>query len=161
MFGIDLGLRTGSVMLVVKGKAVDWRVIKDKGDLQGHERAIELAKRYAYWVGKLSSDHPGVSDNVAIEEPLFSWGRKNPKAFATSVGLYVRVHDALTHAGYKIREINAKTVKLTAGSGTFDKTQMVQAYVDRNGCAPGSTNKKGQETLADSFFIALAGLKSR
>lgn len=158
MFSIDLGLRLGSVMLVVKGKPVDWLVIKDDGEHKGHERARILAKRYLDTVVKLASKHES-TNNVSIEEPLFSWGRKNPKAFATSLGLFVRVVDLLEKEGFRVKEINAKSAKMAAGSGDFKKDEMVRAYTMKIGCAPGSKTNKGQETLADAYFIAMAGLK--
>ena len=157
MFGIDPGFSCGSVMLVVKRKPVDWLVIKDDKEREGHERARFLARRYVDIIGRFSGKHEP-SNNVAIEQPLFSWGRKNPKAFAASLGLYYRIIDLLHKEGYKVIEVNASTVKLTAGHGKMDKEGMVKAYIQKTGIAPGSTNRKGQETLADAYFIALSGL---
>ena len=159
MFGIDLGLNVGSVTLVIKKKPVNYLVIKDDYDGKDfHDRADRLARRFADVTDKLAEE-PGATRNVSIEQPLFSWGRKNPKGFAHSVELYTLVCHLLRKRGYRIFDVNAKSVKLTAGRGDLDKEGMIKAFVKRVGCLPGSKTKYGQETLADSYFIAMTGLQ--
>lgn len=162
MIGVDLGLNVGSVIRIDKeGKVVDSLVLKmtdEKLIEQEHERLSKIALRFADVITEMRKKAKNPKkQKVAIEEPVYSWGRKNPKGFAKNVALMSIVCYILDMRKIKFLRINNKTAKMIAGGGSKDKSEMIKAYKKRTGNLPGHSTKYGQETLADSYFIALAG----
>lgn len=162
MIGVDIGLNVGSI-IQVRTRADRTVVVRNNLVIRGNrvegerdfDRIKRLAIRYVKEIKRMAK--PG--ETVAIEEPLFSWGRKNPKGFAKSIMLFTLIQLGLT--GYPIEEVNAKTAKKMAGHGSNDKKAMIKAYKSRTGNLPGHSAKYGQETLADAFFIAISGMEAR
>ena len=165
MIGVDLGLNVGSITRIDKdGRVRDSLVLKfeKKGQEDDHARCEVTAIRFANQIAAMAQ-RAGVKQIVVIEEPIFSWGRKNPKGFAKNVALITLVQSRLAvYRGQvkRIKTINNKTAKRLAGGGGKDKTEMIAAFKKKTGNFPGHSTKYGQETLADSYFIALAGYES-
>jgi len=160
MIGVDLGLNVGSITRIDKeGRVKDSLVFKftDEKEIKDEQkRLFKIAWRFA----KEILSHP--DQWVALEEPVFSWGRKNPKGFSKNVAVLWLVHYMLWNHGHKgkILWINNKTAKRLAGGGGKDKAAMIAAFKKKTGNFPGHSTKYGQETLADSYFIALAGYET-
>lgn len=160
MIGVDLGLNVGSITRIDKeGRVKDSLVLKftKEKEIQNMMlRADATAERFAKEIQMMTAKAIG-KQRVAIEEPVFSWGRKNPKGFAKNIALLIMLEYHLFSAGIKFIQINNKTAKKLAGGGGKDKAAMIAAFKKRTGNLPGHSTKYGQETLADSYFIALAG----
>jgi hypothetical protein len=158
MIGVDIGLNVASICVVRKGKvefSLVFKFSKEK-ELPQAQRAIKCASRIVHQILSYTNGDPCT---VAVEEPIYSWGRRNPKAFAKSVELFTLINRGLLVKGYKVITVNNKTAKLMAGSGSKDKDEMIQAYKRATGLYPGHSTQYGKETIADSYFIALAGLQ--
>lgn len=160
MIGVDLGLNVGSVIRVKKGIVKYNYVLKFS-----HEKEIKNTTQRIHAVTMRFLEHilaartkGGAKDWVAIEEPIFSWGRKNPVGFAKNVKLIFHLEYHLWKRKIPYYLVNNKTAKLAAGSGTKDKDAMIEAYRRKTGVYPGHSTQYGKETLADAYFIALAGL---
>lgn len=163
MFGIDIGLNVASVTLV-KGKVdLDHLVLKKSREMEEAPEWVRInmmAHRIYMTIVEITNRNDRVLKacrKVAIEEPIYSWGRKNPHGFAKSVMLFTLTRSMLDGLGLKIIVVNPKTAKMVAGSGTKDKEEMIQAYKKWTGMDPGHSTQYGRETLADSYFVAQAG----
>jgi hypothetical protein len=163
MFGVDIGLTVASVTLV-KGKVdLDHLVLKKSREMEDAPEWVRInmmAHRIYMTIVEITNKNDRTRKacrTVAIEEPIYSWGRKNPKGFAKSVMLFTITRSLLDGLGVKILVVNPKSAKLAAGSGTTDKEGMIRAYKKWTGMDPGHSTTKGRETLADSYFIAQAG----
>jgi hypothetical protein len=156
MLGVDLGLNVGSIIVLRKKVVKDGHVFKFEREKDSLDRIAKIAERY---VDELVKRCDRYNDyKIAIEEPVFSWGRKNPKAFAKLVELRaLLIYQLQARAEVKIYDVNNKTAKMKAGSGKFKKKDMIEAYFKATGSYPGHKAKYGQETLADSYFVALVG----
>lgn len=157
MIGIDLGLNLGSVTMVTKDGIIKGSVInlkKEKALKDEFDRLEAITKRYTLQVAKFTYSTRGV---IAIEEPVYSWGRRNPKAFSKSVALFTLVFHRLRSQGHEVISVNNRQAKKATGYGASTKEQMIAAYEKETGVEVPSTNRKGKETLADSYFIAKAG----
>jgi len=165
MFGIDLGLGVASITLITdkSKKVVTSLVIKSNRDIKDDwVRIKSVAARIVGEVERFrdsNEDIPKSCKIVCLEEPIYSWGRRNPKVFAKSVMLFTLVRYFLQKREFSVISVNNKAAKMMTGYGNADKEQMIQAFKKKTGMYPGSSNRKGQETLADSYFIALAGLE--
>ena len=154
MLGVDLGLNVGSIIVLRKRIVKDSHVFKFTHEKESESRLHDIAKRYALEIRRRCKRFK--DNKVAIEEPVFSWGRKNPKAFAKLVELRALIIFLLPPETILL-SVNNKTAKKKAGHGGKDKSEMVKAYKMRTGVFPGHQTKYGMETLADSYFIALVG----
>jgi hypothetical protein len=163
MFGIDIGLNVASVTLV-KGKVdLDHLVLKKSTEMEGADEWVRInmmAHRIYMTIVEITNRNDRTAKacrTVAIEEPIYSWGRKNPHGFAKSVMLFTVTRVLLEGLELKIIPVNNKTAKMVAGSGSKDKEEMIKAYRKWTGVWPGHSTQYGKETLADSYFIAQAG----
>lgn len=163
MIGVDLGVNVGSVIRLKK-RGGKWVVVNSHVMKFTHEkenkfesRIYKIAGRYVETIVKMAKK----GERVFIEEPVFSWGRKNPKVFATGTALITMIFYMLkvlnSEKAFRIRRVNNKSAKLAAGYGGKDKEGMIKAYKKTTGALPGHSTKYGKETLADSYFIAMAG----
>lgn len=161
MLGVDLGLNVGSVTRVKKrkGKWVPtWHLVfkftREKSIENEYDRILAIAERYFREI-----QHKAIptGEIVYIEEPIFSWGRKNPKGFAKAVILLACIIFSMRASGISYKLVNNKSAKKIAGYGGKDKQAMIKAFKKMTGMEPGHSTQYGKETLADSFFIALAG----
>ena len=100
---------------------------------------------------------------VAIEKPIFSWGRKNPKIFEATVANFYLLWWKLRQVQINPLIINPQTVKKVAKAhvyrkkGVKTKDAMVKSFQVQTHRLPFQSTKKGRETIADAYFIALAG----
>jgi hypothetical protein len=162
MIGVDLGLNVGSITRIDKeGRVRDSLVLKFAKEKEFDEeiRIRKIAIRFAEVILKMQKK-TNVKQKVAIEYPVLSWRRRNPIAFAKNVSLYTIVHLIITdkkNGKMRVKKINNKLAKKIAGGGGKDKAEMIAAFKKKTGNFPGHSTKYGQETLADSYFIALAG----
>jgi hypothetical protein len=160
MIGVDLGMNVGSVIRIYKGKMTKTRVSEglvfkfthEKG-LSENARLSEIARRFGEQIHYLSKRYG--DSRVAIEEPIFSWGRRNPKGFAKLIALQTLVHYLCEDLA--VIPVNNKTAKKFSGSGKNKKQAMIEAFKEETGSYPGHASQYGKETLADSYFIAKAG----
>lgn len=163
MIGVDLGLNVGSVIKInKKGVVLNSLVLKmtDQKLIEGVENRIHaVALRFADAITDMAVTYTDKKrkQKVAIEEPIFSWGRRNPVGFAKNVALLSIVYYILDMRKIKVIKVNNKTAKMIAGHGGKDKEAMIRAYKKATGNLPGHATRYGQETLADSYFIALGG----
>jgi Holliday junction resolvasome RuvABC endonuclease subunit len=157
MLGVDLGLNVGSVTRVKKKNkkwfSKDHLVLKFEREKDSPKRIDKIAKRFYFVIKKMAKG----DIVIAVEEPVLSWGRRNPKAYEKSVALFTLVSFLLRKKGFTIVPVNNRTAKKRAGYGGKDKEGMIKSYRQTTGVLPGHKAKYGMETLADSYFIALAG----
>ena len=121
------------------------------------ERVWAIAETFHNAASQL--DH----NQVAIEEPFYSHGKSNPRHMGSVYMMFGILTYLLNTSGHKVIIVHNRTVKKLAGYKQGDKStkdQMVKAYEDRVGRLPNHPAKYGRETLADSYFIALAGLET-
>lgn len=169
MIGIDLGLNVGSVTLInSEGELVNQVVVKtDKKEKQEKDEWGRISRKARNFIDEaFKMSYQTEAGELTIEEPVYSWGRRNPKVFAKSVILFTLTKQGLV-GDLNVRSVNNTTVKRIAGGGNYKKPQMVKAFIGRL-ALQGEKDvieefkkkpKYAQETLADSYFIALAGLK--
>lgn len=154
MIGVDLGYRCGSYMSL-KGIVPYASGVIKPGAFETEpelERVGRVALLYVNHICELKDKW------VAIEEPIYSWGRKNPRGFAKNVALFTLVAFLLRGRGREVIIINNKSAKMVAGHGGKDKEGMIRAYKKAVGSEP-SGPKYAQETKADAYWIARAGKK--
>lgn len=154
MFGIDIGLNIASVVLIGTKKVAYHKILnnKDSRDIPEFERIKAVADVICRAV-----INSGFSAPVSIEEPIYSWGRKNPKGFAKSVMLFTLLRFQLESNGYLVHPVNNKSAKKMAGHGGKDKEGMVKAFKRETKQKIDKYPKYAQETIADSYFIARTG----
>lgn len=121
------------------------------------KRITTTAQRFWDHILKAGETSKKLSDVVAIETPIFSWGRKNPVGFAKNANLCFYLQVLLNQYKWDYVLVNNKAAKKAAGYGGKDKEGMIEAYFKATGSYPGHSTKYGRETLADAFFIAKAG----
>ena len=164
MIGVDLGVRVSSVVLIgFKKELLRYQVIKNESDQKDdwlrvkwmYGTLVKAISEVGYNVGKSQR-----IKTVKIEEPIYSWGRKNPKVFAKSVMLMTLVRNRLEILGFKVIMINNRSAKKKAGGGKFSKDDMINALrKELETIQPEMLNKLprtkyGLETVADSYFIS-------
>lgn len=161
MLGVDLGLNVGSVVRVKKRDdkwiVKDSLVLKMSYEKEDPDTRIEaVAGRFLSVIIKMARP----KELICIEEPVLSWRRRNPQVFARAVAvLTLLIYElrGMKHAKFKIVKVNNREAKKASGYGHSKKPDMIRAYKKHTGMLPGSNTKYGQETLADSYFIAIAG----
>ena len=130
MIGVDLGMNVGSVMRIYKRqegiRVSEGIVLKftHEKELSENARLSEIARRYGEQIHYLATRYG--DKRVAIEEPIFSWGRRNPKGFAKLIALQTLVHYLCEDLA--IIPVNNKTAKKFSGSGKNKKEAMILAY---------------------------------
>ena len=163
MIGVDLGLNVGSVIRTINNNVKYSYVLKFNHEKESSnlvERIHNIAIRFMERIQASRYDNlrgKNYKDVVAIEEPVFSWGRKNPVGFAKNVKLIFHLEYMLWKRKIPYVLVNNKAAKKVAGYGGKDKAGMIEAYRNFTGSEPGHSAKYGKETLADAFFIAKAG----
>ena len=155
MIGIDPGLNVGSI--AVLGDPLRSKVLKfdQEKKLAPLPRVWTIAERFT---NEIPWGDPGP---VSIEEPFYSHGRSNPRHMGLVYTMYGILTYLLNQHGYRVVVVHNRTVKKLAGykqGSKSTKRQMIEAYKRRVGSYPPSNTKYGRETLADSYFIALAGM---
>lgn len=186
MFGIDIGINVASVTCATeKLQVFDYNILfgsKKKDGLDDWTRIVDMADAIVNSIQDISKAHPGVIvESVAtIEEPIFNKfvaARSNPKIYFTLVCLYALIRNKLTVRGYEVYSVNPLTVKSTARRLAFPSKRLKSIYIDKTGkltkkgmirafkkmvgSEPQYHTIAGRETLADSFFIAIAGMEKR
>jgi len=173
VIGIDIGMRIASVVSVKRdGFLRSSKVIKLGSEGTEWERVSEMARLLAHAVFKMKENPlltvPKVPISVAIEEPIYSWARKNPRAYGKNMMLFALLRFRLDQKHmFRIFPVNPTTAKKKAGHGKMDKAGMIKAMLERLekvGPSPVEGLEKtflypykyGQETIADSYFIAMA-----
>lgn len=106
---------------------------------------------------------------LAIEEPIYSWGRKNPKAFATSTAFMAGLILSTKPYANKTIVVNPKTMKLQfTGTGKADKDMIIakakQRMAEWNSDGDDSKfqwakNKKLREAFADAMGIGFTAFR--
>lgn len=184
MFGIDLGISVSSVSLVGQRDAkrynpIDSMVIfGDKKEKREWIRITAMAEAICGMVDLIGKGHPDIEIEpwVAIEEPVYPYRTRNPRSYFQMSCLYALVRKKLQTRLFKAYSINPISVKSTARHLAFKdkklkaiyykgrsltKKGMVRAYKKLNGKEPQYRNAIGRETMADSFFIAVAAIERK
>lgn len=186
MFGIDIGINVASVTCATgKHEVFDYSILfgsKKKDGLDDWSRIVDMADAIVEGIQNISKSHPGVivEPTATIEEPIFNKfvaARSNPKTYATLMCLYALIRNKLTVRGYAVFSVNPLFVKSTARHLAFKGKRLKEIYMDKTGkltkkgmvrafkkvvgSEPSYHTIAGRETLADSFFIALAGMEKR
>ena len=153
MFGIDLGMNIASVIYIAGRKVAYVKVFNFKS-----YKDIPESKRFSTIAADLNRAvvTAGMVGDVCIEEPIYSWGRKNPKGFAKSCMLFALLRFFLEENGFKVHPVNNKSAKKMAGHGSKDKLAMIKAFEKRTGKRYNGP-QYAKETVADSYFIAEYG----
>jgi Holliday junction resolvasome RuvABC endonuclease subunit len=160
MIGIDPGLNIGSVTCIKEGyithRVLNFAVFKSTPMI---ERLCSIANQFYQTAVTLNNWDTQPKPSVSIEEPFYAYGKTHPRHMAGTYMLFGMLVYTFK-AKFKIIIVHNMTVKKLAGYkkvGLDKKLQMVKAYRARLGRRPPHRTKYGQETLADSYFIALAG----
>lgn len=189
MFGIDLGISVGSVSCITTGnKILQHEVIfGDKTEKDNWKRCVSMSQYLSDAVrSQASNPKVTIEPYVAIEEPVMPWQRRNPKSYETLVRLYTMVRARLEKWNFTIYSVHPLTVKRMATlvfgkgkvllhpyydeliqygnyiqKGKLTKKGMILAYKKLHRELPPYNTIAGRETLADSFFIAKAGIEKR
>lgn len=148
-------------LINAKGEILDTTIIKSFRDshslkkklLDTFQRVREQSYSYLIAVREIKKSIP--IHVIGIEQPVLSWGFKNIQTFGKSLAFYTLVWYRLAHEGFRVIPINNRQAKKVAGYGHNKKPEMIAAFKKRLGHLPGHPTKYGQETLADSYFIAL------
>lgn len=106
--------------------------------------------------------------DLAIEEPIYSWGRKNPKGFAKQnlfIGALITILDPKIE---KLWTVNPKSMKLAfTGNGKADKDLMIEKamwFIDKRWAKWGQKpdvpfewpkRKAAREAIADAIGIGI------
>ena len=179
MFGIDLGITVSSVTCTnPKNELIDHFIIfGDQGGRNYWKRIIDMTEHLTDTVQNICKSNPDIriSPLVAIEEPVFPFRTRNPQSYFNTCCLYALVRNKLTVRGFTIYSIHPLTAKMIAKQifkgkrlketlmkrGSLTKAGMIRAFEKLHGKPPDYHTKVGRETLADSFFIAQAGIEKR
>lgn len=151
ILGIDPGLgKTGITLLSAVGSSFNVQKIKCITP-----KTSDLWEKINHVTSNLKVEFPHSYTYLAIEEPIYSWGRKNPKAFAKS---NILVGTLLSHFEDSIKKaylLNPTTVKrIFAGGGKADKDDMVERAIGYSVHLRNVGNRKSREAIADSLGIA-------
>lgn len=185
MFGIDIGINLSSVTVTdSKNKVFDYRLLfGDKKEQDQWIRVNTMSDGICEAIQEIFKSHPGVSiaPMIALEVPVSGYSR-NPKSQSTIHMLYALIRRRL-EVSYKytvvsVHPLTAKSFARTMAWGTkrpkriymsgsspdrkgyhLNKKGMVRAFKKVLGQEPEYNTILGRETLADSYFIALAGKK--
>lgn len=178
MFGIDLGISVGSVSCIGTGNRILQHevIFGDKTEKDNWKRCISMSQYLSDAVRSQASNPKMIIEPfVAIEEPVMPWQRRNPKSYETLVRLYTLVRARLEKWNFTVYPVHPLTAKKEANQifkgkvlkskyivkGKLTKHGMILAYIRVIGSPPPYHTVAGRETLADSFFIAKAGIEKR
>lgn len=178
MFGIDLGLTVSSITLTTpKNKIIDnFIIFGDTKNKDYWERITDMAEHLTESVINMIKGNPNILIDplVAIETPIFPWRTRNPQEYANTQALYAVLRYKLETRGFKVYDIHPLSAKAVAKKyfkkppkskylkrGSLTKEGMIRAFFKIHGRVPDYSTKVGRETLADSFFIAKAGIEKR
>jgi Holliday junction resolvasome RuvABC endonuclease subunit len=122
-----------------KSKETDW-----------WRKAIDIINQVDDW-----ALDQGFDIDVAIEEPIYSWGRKNPKGFAKQ-NLFLGALLMKLKYCEKVFLVNPKSMKLYfAGNGNADKEDIIiRAQKTYNVSKEHLGNMKNREAISDAIGIA-------
>lgn len=180
MIGIDLGITVSSVNCITqKNEVIDYQVlIGNKSQKNEWKRIMDMSEAITDVIDNMIKANPDVyiAPLVAIEEPVYPYRTRNPRSYFNMCCLYALVRRKLQIKSFKIYSIHPLSVKATAKAmafkgkrlkktymkrGSLTKKGMIRAYNKVIGKLPPASNNIGRETLADSFFIARAGIDRR
>lgn len=179
MFGIDLGITISSVSCISPtNEIIDHYILfGDTKNKDNWKRVVDMSEAIVDAVCNIPKGLNGVTiaPMVSIEEPVFPYRTKNPNSFLTMCYLFALTRHKLTVRGFDITSVNPMTVKARARKvfkgkklktkymvrGKLTKTGMIRAYSKLIGKEPEHNTKAGRETLADSFWIAKAGIEKK
>lgn len=158
MIGIDPGLNVGSITAIVNKQITYQKVLKF--DYWKSYPNYTRAWKVANVVYESLPYTPVIAARfAAVEEPFYSHGRSNPRTIAPNFMMFGVLVYLLENNGYTVRIIHNRTAKKIARlPSKHTKEDVIRAYKERVGEYPPHKTKYGRETLADSYFIALAGL---
>jgi len=180
MYGIDLGITVSSVTLVAgNNKVLDTVILfGDRKQKNEWKRITNMAEAIADAINSISLNQSGriVESLVSIEEPVYPYKTRNPRSYFVLSCLYALVRNKLGKRSFETWSINPISVKTTAKTlafkdkklsekyavkGRLTKKGMIRAFKKLNKCLPNYHTQVGQETLADSYFIARTGMDRR
>lgn len=180
MFGIDLGISVSSVSCITgQGKILDYSILfGEKGNRDEWGRVLAMSDAIVESINAICRSHPGmvIQPYVAIEEPIYPYRTRNPRSYFNMSALYALTRNKLEKRSFKVYSVNPVSVKATAKQlafkgkrlkskyavrGRLTKDGMIRAFAKLNKHEPNYSTKVGRETLADSYFIAYAGLDRR
>lgn len=178
MIGIDLGITVSSITLTnPKNEIIDTYIIFGDTKNKDHwSRVIDMTEFLVNAVHEMiRNTKVVVAPLAAIEQPVFPYRTRNPQSYFNMCCLYALLRNKLSVRGfsiYSVHPLGAKAIakRMLKGkvlktkffkSGSLNKNGMVAAFKIVIGKLPDYHTKVGRETLADSFFIAQAGIEKR
>jgi len=179
MFGIDLGITVSSITCTnERNEIVDnFIIFGDVTNKDSWQRVLDMTEHIVDSIHNLCKAKIGVyiEPLVSIEEPVFSYRVRNYISYFNLSCLYALTRNKLSTRGFTIYSINPQTAKYyakqvvgnkrlsekLANRGRLTKKGMIYAFKKLVGHEPNYSNQIGRETLADSFFIAKAGIEKR
>lgn len=92
--------------------------------------------------------------DLAIEEPIYSWGRKNPKGFAKQNILLGVILGTIAGAFEHVYIVNPKAMKFAfTGNGKADKPDIIERAYPLYPEIRQIKNRKHREAIADAIGI--------
>ena len=180
MFGIDLGITVSSISCItIKNQIIDFCIFFGNTSEKDHwTRCTQMSEALVDGIVGIVRGNPKIliEPLVAIEEPVFPFRTRNPQSYFNMCCLYALTRNKLHNRGFTIYSIHPLSAKAIAKKlvyerkrlkeeymkrGSLTKKGMVKAFSKLIGKPPSYHTVVGRETLADSFFIAKAGIEKR